>query len=177
MIIVYIFGGLILLLLILAAFMPKTFNVEKTIIVNCPVAHVKSKVSDLNHYKVWNPWQQMDKTSTNLITGTPHTPGHRYAWKGKKIGEGQLTLRDADSKHLHFDLEFFKPWKSSAKDNWLFENWGTDETKITWQNSGGLPWPIARLMGPMISKNLNQQFAQGLVNLKGMCESGTTTAL
>ena len=85
---------------------------------------------------------------------------------------GSLTLRDIDSKHIHFDLAFFKPWKSQAKDNWLFEPWGNGETKVTWQNSGQLPWPIASLMGPMINKNLNHQFQQGLNNLKKMCESG-----
>jgi len=157
--------------------MSKTFNVEKTVVINRPLNEVKSKVSDLTYYSQWNPWQQMDKTSKQTITGTPHTPGHRYAWEGKKIGIGQLTLRDLDAQHIHFDLEFFKPWKSKANDNWLFENWGTNETKITWQNSGELPWPIARLMGPMINKNLNKQFEQGLVNLKALCESGTNTAI
>ena len=59
-----------------------------------------------------------------------------------------------------------KPWKAKAKDNWHFESWGDgNETKITWQNSGALPWPMARLMGPMIQKNLGHQFEQGLSNL------------
>ena len=85
---------------------------------------------------------------------------------------GSLTLLNADEKHIHFELEFFKPWKSKAKDNWLFEPWGDgSETKVTWQNSGELPWPMARLMGPMITKNLNFQFGNGLENLKKMCEA------
>ena len=171
MIIVYLFGGTILALLILAAFMAKQFNIEKTIVISKPVPEVMEKISDLNYYSQWNPWQQSDKSARSVITGNPKTPGHRYAWEGKKIGVGQLTLRAIDDKHIHFDLEFFKPWKSSAKDNWLFESWGNGETKITWQNSGELPWPIARLMGPMLNKNLNHQFEQGLSNLKAMVES------
>ena len=78
---------------------------------------------------------------------------------------------DAARAQRHFDLEFLKPWKSKAKDNWLFEAWGNNETKVTWQNSGALPWPMASLMGPMIIKNLNFQFQQGLNNLKQMCEA------
>jgi hypothetical protein len=42
---------------------------------------------------------------------------------------------------------------------------------VTWQNSGQLPWPMARLMGPMINKGLNKQFGIGLDNLKKLCES------
>lgn len=172
MIFVYIFIGLIASLLIVAALLPKTFNVEKTIIIKQSVAEVMNKVGDLNFYSKWNPWQQADPSATNNITGSAKTPGHKYAWEGKKVGVGSLTLLSLDEKHIHFELEFFKPWKSKAKDNWLFEPWGDgSETKVTWQNSGGLPWPMARLMGPMITKNLNHQFEQGLNNLKTMVEA------
>ena len=44
------------------------------------------------------------------------------------------------------------------------------ETKVIWQNSGELPWPMARIMGPLINKNLNHQFEKGLSNLKKMVE-------
>jgi hypothetical protein len=172
MIFVYIFVGLIATLLVAAALMPKVFNVEKTIVINKPLADVMNRVGDLNYYSQWNPWQQSDPTAKNTITGTPKSSGHKYAWEGKKVGVGSLTLNTMDDKHIHFDLEFLKPWKSKAKDNWLFEPWGNEgETKVTWQNSGALPWPIARLMGPMLNKNLNHQFEQGLGNLKKMCES------
>jgi hypothetical protein len=170
MIIIYIILGLIVLLLIIAALLPKKFNVEKTVVINKPVSLVMGYVGDLNYYSKWNPWQQSDPSATNTITGTPKTPGHKYAWQGKKIGVGSLTLRSLDSKHIHFDLEFLKPFKSKAKDNWLFEPWGNTESKVTWQNSGELPWPMASLMGPMITRGLNKQFEQGLNNLKKMCE-------
>ncbi len=170
MIVVYIFVGMIATLLIIAALMPKIFNIEKTIVIIRPVGEVMDKVSDLNYYSQWNPWQQSDPTTKKEITGTPKSPGHKYAWEGKKVGMGSLTLNIIDDKHIHFDLEFLKPWKSKAKDNWLFEPWGDGETKVTWQNSGALPWPIARLMGPMLQKSLSKQFEQGLSNLKKMCE-------
>ncbi len=152
--------------------MPKTYNVEKSIVIHKPAAQVISYVGNLNEYSKWNPWQQMDPTAQSTITGNPLAPGHKYHWEGKKIGIGELRLIGIDDKHIHFDLEFFKPWKSKAKDNWLFEPWGNgNETKITWQNSGQLPWPMARLMGPMIVKNLNQQFITGLDNLKKLTET------
>jgi hypothetical protein len=136
-----------------------------------PLSEVMDKVGNLNFYSQWNPWQQSDPTAKSTITGSPKTPGHKYAWEGKKVGVGALTMNAIDEKHIHFDLEFFKPWKSKAKDNWMFEPWGDgNETKVTWQNSGDLPFPIARLMGPVISKQLNQQFEVGLGNLKKMCE-------
>ncbi|HEX4875988.1 MAG TPA: SRPBCC family protein [Chitinophagaceae bacterium] len=173
MVVIIIIAGFIASLLIGAYLMPKTYNVEKSVIIIKPADAVKKYVADLNHYSKWNPWQQSDPTATNNITGSAGSAGHKYAWEGKKVGVGSLTLISSDEKHIHFDLEFIKPWKSKAKDNWLFEAWGDgNETKVTWQNSGELPWPVARLMGPMINKNLNHQFATGLANLKKMVEAG-----
>jgi hypothetical protein len=171
MIIIYIFAGLVALLLILSLVLPSSYNIEKNIVIKKPSPDVMKHIGNLNDYASWNPWQQMEPTAAGIITGTPGTPGHRYEWKGKKIGEGNLTLKNIDNKHINFDLEFLKPWKASAKDNWLFEPWGDNETKVTWQNAGPLTWPVARLMGPLINKNLNHQFGIGLENLKKMCES------
>lgn len=171
MVVVYILLGLIVTLLVAAALMPKAYNVEKSIVIKKGAAGVMGYIGNLNYYSQWNPWQQTDPTSKGTITGNPMSAGHTYHWEGKKIGVGELRFLSSDDKHIHFDLEFFKPWKSKAKDNWLFEPWGDGgETKVTWQNSGNLPWPMARLMGPMIVKNLGHQFEQGLGNLKKMAE-------
>jgi hypothetical protein len=173
MIVVYIILGIIALVLIIAAFMPKGYNVEKSAIIKKSVVDVMNKVGNLNSYSQWNPWQQMDPSAKATITGTPNTPGHRYGWEGKKTGVGSLTLNSIDNKHIHFILEFLKPFKAKAKDNWLFEHWGSgNETKVTWQNSGDFPWPIARLMGPKIRKDLDEQFVTGLNNLRKLCEGG-----
>ena len=171
MVVVYVIVGLIALLLLIAAMMPKSYMIEKTAVIKTNPSRVMDKVGDLNSYHEWNPWLQMEPSAKSSITGTPKTPGHKYAWEGKKIGIGSLTLTSIDTKHIHLLLEFLKPWKSNAKDNWLFEAWGDgNETKVTWQNSGELPWPMARLMSPMINKNLNHQFEAGLGNLKKLCE-------
>ncbi len=170
MLFIYLLAAFIVIILIVASAMPSKYNIEKNIIVQKPVTTVMKYVGDLNVYSTWNPWQQMEKDAKKTITGTPLTQGHAYAWEGKKIGKGLLTLSSTDERHIHFNLEFLKPWKSNAKDNWLFEQWGNDETKVTWQNSGELPWPVARLLGPSIIKNLNHQFEKGLQNLKKLCE-------
>ncbi len=173
MIVLYILGGLLLLAIIIALLSPSRYQVEKSIIIKKPQPEVMEKVANFNYYKEWNPWQKMEPGAKAVITGSEKRPGHKYEWNGKKIGAGSLTLRDIDKRHISFDLEFLRPWKSKAKDNWLFEDWGTNETKVTWQNAGELPFPVARLMWPMIRKNLDRQFVEGLNNLKQMSEMPT----
>ncbi|RYY55999.1 MAG: hypothetical protein EOO09_08195 [Chitinophagaceae bacterium] len=170
-IVLYIFGALIIGLLVGAIWMPKTFHIEKKIVIEQPSATVIDHVANLNYYSKWNPWQQVDKQAVMTITGTPKTAGHKYEWKGPKVGQGHLTLLDLDNHHVHFSLQFIKPFKSTAKDNWHFEPWGENGTRVTWENSGNLPWPIARLVGPMMTKGLNKQFEKGLANLKSLCEN------
>ena len=171
MVFVYLLFCVIILVLIIAAKLPDRYHVEHITVIKKSLRDVMDKVADLNYYAKWNPWQMKEKEGEFEVTGSPKTPGHQYRWQGRKTGIGSLTLRDLDEKHIHFDLRFIKPWKAWAKDNWLFEEWGNGETKVTWQNNGDLPFPLARLMGPMLKKSLNKQFAEGLRNLKALCES------
>jgi Polyketide cyclase / dehydrase and lipid transport len=170
MIVLYILIGILVLAFIIALLSPPRYQIEKSIIIKSPQPEVMGRVSDFNHYREWNPWQQMEPLAQAVITGIAKRPGHKYEWNGKKIGAGSLTLRDIDQKHIQNDLEFLRPWKSKAADNWLFEEWGANETKVTWQNAGELPFPVARLMWPMIRKGLDKQFIQGLNNLKKLSE-------
>jgi len=170
MVIVYILAGLIVGLLILAAFMPKQYKIEKTVIISKPLPEVRERIIDLENYSKWNPWQQMDPAAQKRITGRAGAPGHKYEWNGKKVGNGSLTLRETDERNANFDLQFIKPMKSTASDNWHFEPISQNETIVTWNNNGELPYPSARLIGPLLKKNLDKQFNEGLSNLKKMCE-------
>ena len=170
MIVVWILLGLIAAVLVLAAVLPSRFTITKTITIARSPADVYRKVSDLNQYREWNPWQKMEPTSQQTVTGEPSTVGHRYAWNGKKIGIGSLTLRSGvPGQAVDFDLQFIKPWKSSADDTWRLEP-EAGGTRVIWSNTGALPYPMGRLFGPLISKGLNKQFEQGLSNLKALCE-------
>jgi len=55
MIVVYVILGLIGLLLLVAALMPKSYNVEKTAIIKRSVIEVMNKVGNLNSYSQGNP--------------------------------------------------------------------------------------------------------------------------
>jgi uncharacterized protein YndB with AHSA1/START domain len=171
MIFIYAFFGIIALTLLIAWFMPNRYDVHQSMVIKAPVSKVFEQVTDLHHFHEWNPWQRMDPNPKAEVKGQPKTVGHSYSWEGKKIGVGSLTIRAVQQdKSVDFDLEFIKPWKSKADDGWVFEAIPEGYCRATWKNSGELPFPVARLMGPMIKKQLNQQFVQGLNNLREACE-------
>jgi hypothetical protein len=168
--ILYVLMAIIVTLLVVALYLPNRYFYEKSTIIKMPSDFVLDKVGDLRCYAEWNPWQKKEPNAKKTFTGTPKTNGHTYAWEGKKVGQGNITIRDIDSKHIFFLLEFIKPFKATARDNWVFEEWGNGETKVTWQNFGNLPYPLGRLMGYMMNKTLDRQFTEGLQNLKKFCE-------
>lgn len=170
MIALYIVIALVALFFLLPLVMSNHYSIEKSILVNAPAEKCYDTVADLNKYRDWNPWSKMEPEASKIIEGAPKTVGHSYKWEGKKIGTGILTVKNVNPfTSVELELEFIRPWKSIAVDSWTFESSG-NQTKITWKNSGPLAYPMARLMGPMISKNLNRQFEQGLQNIKQLCE-------
>lgn len=171
MIVIYILGALIAAVFIIAALMPSKYHIKKEIVVFKPTPDVFEKIADLKHYRDWNPWHRLEPAAISEIVGNPATVGHSFSWEGKKIGQGKLTIKGLTApSEVILDLEFIKPWKSIAIDSWTFQDLKNGSTKVVWENSGPLAYPMARLMGPMILKNLNQQFEQGLKNLKELCE-------
>lgn len=171
MIVLYIIAGIVVVLLLLAFLLPGKYSVTKSIVVNSDIAKCFEMVADLNNYRDWNPWSKMEPDAKKTINGTPKTVGHQYSWEGKKIGVGGLTIRDVNpNKSVNLELIFLKPFSSKANDDWTFDALPNNQVKITWTNFGDLPAGMARLMGPMITKNLNRQFEQGLNNIKELCE-------
>lgn len=171
MIVLYILLGIIALVVLLMFVLPGSYIVTKSITINSDVSKCYDMVADLNNYRDWNPWSKMEPDAKKSISGTPKTVGHRYDWEGKKIGIGSLTVKRVDTnKAVDLTLEFVKPFQSVADDNWIFEQLPNNQVKITWSNSGALPAGMARLMGPMITKNLDKQFQQGLDSIKEICE-------
>jgi hypothetical protein len=163
------------IILVIAAvgvyFLPNQYNVSNSIEINKPVDVVYAQLNDFNRWHAWSPWAEKEPTAQTTIEGTPGAKGHKMSWDGKQLGAGSMTLSWADmNKTIHSDLEFLKPFKAKAKDQWDFEAVG-DKTKVTWTNSGGLAYPMGRLFGISVSKMMNEEQRHGLDNLKKYCES------
>lgn len=172
MIVFYCLIALVVILLLIALLLPNSYTITKSIEVNASQEICYDKIANLNHYKDWNPFAKMEPNAPSIISGPPHTIGHQYTWDGKKIGTGGLTIiKLAPNSSIELELEFLKPFKSKAIDTWKFDELNNNKTNITWSNSGELKYPVARLMGPMIRKNLDQQFTKGLENIKFLCEN------
>ncbi len=161
--------------LIVLYFMPNQYKVSNSIEINKPADVVYAQVADFNKWGTWDPWMEMDPEAKVTVEGTPGAPGHKMSWDGKKSGQGNMTLISAGvNEHVYSQLEFLKPFKASAKDMILLEPSG-DKTKVTWTNTGGLPFPFGRLFGLSVDKALGTDQRKGLEKLKKFTEAMVVT--
>lgn len=166
-----IIGALVVLYFGIALFLPSSYHLERSIVINKPPEVVFGQVADFNNWKAWNPWTKMEPEAKSTITGTPGTVGSSWEWDGKQIGRGKLTIA-AITPHqsIHSKLRFIAPWEAQATDDWTFEP-TENGTKVTWISAGELPYGVARWMGLMLDSMLGVQMEQGLKDLKAVCEA------
>jgi hypothetical protein len=167
----YLLLGIIALILIVAALLPGTYIVERTIEIAKPPEIVYPLVADYNQWLKWSPWPKMDPEAKQTVSGSPGTTGHSWSWEGKQAGTGSITIAHTEeNRAVHSKLVFKEPMSSEADDSILLEPTATG-TKVTWRNSGNLPYPVGRFFGLGIEGMLGPQFEEGLAAIKSLAES------
>lgn len=169
------------LILIIAAFQPKEWSVERSVLIDAPREKVWTIVSDLNRYSEWNPYARLDPEAKITVTGPAATLGSTYAWDGNQSGAGRMTtVALEDGARIDFQLEFVRPMSVTNKASFIV---GPQEspTKMTWSMQGhheGFTGLLSRALHLFIGIEalVGQQFESGLATLKAIAESPASTA-
>lgn len=167
----YLLIGIIAIILVVAALLPGSYTVERSIEIAKPPEVVYPLVADYNNWLKWSPWPKMDPEAKQTVSGTAGAPGHSWSWEGETSGVGSMTLALAEeNRSVQSKLVFKKPMASEADDSILLEATPTG-TKVTWRNTGNLPYPVGRFFGLGVEGMLGPQFEQGLAGIKSLAES------
>ena len=173
MIVIYIILGIVALLLIVALFISKDLNYEKSISINSAAENVWEKVGSLGAMEKWSPWSERDPNMKRTLTGTDGEVGAKQAWVSdvKNVGEGSQTIVNIEKPNLlQTKLEFIKPFKSVA-DAYIKLDENEEETVVTWGFKSQMPYPMNIMKIFMnFEKNMDADFGKGLNNLKQLCE-------
>ncbi len=170
-VILYVLAGLIALFLVGALFLPSDYRVERSVEIDKPVDVVYGQVIDLKNWEKWNPWTAMDPDAKSVISGSGKGVGSRWAWEGKILGTGHLTILEAEeNKSIKSDLIFLEPQAMKSFDVWEFESVGAG-TQVVWANVGELDYPVGRYFGLFLDQMMGPDFEKGLKNLKESCET------
>ncbi|NAY90647.1 polyketide cyclase [Muricauda sp. JGD-17] len=165
----YIVGGIVLLVLILAMIAPKTYHVSRSIEIAKPKSEVFENLRFLKNQDAWSPWNKKDPHMEKKFTGTDGTVGATSYWNGNKdVGEGEQEItKIVDGERVESELRFLKPWKSTSDAYLATEEIDANITKVTWGFSGKNKFPMSIMMLFMnMDKMVGKDFEEGLSSLK-----------
>ncbi len=140
-------------------------NVFRSIEIEASRLEVFKHINDFNNWIPWSPWLLMDPKAKVTVADDAKS----YEWEGQRVGSGNMkVLEEQKDEYINFDLNFLKPWKSSAKTNFKLEDTGK-VTKVTWEMHSSLPFFLF-WMKKMMQAYIGADYERGLDMLKAKVE-------
>jgi uncharacterized protein YndB with AHSA1/START domain len=170
--ILLVIGVAIAVVLIYAAFKPKTFLLERRTTISAPPDRVFGLINDLKTFNSWNPFAKQDPAQTIHYEAITEGRGAAYRWEGAKSGVGRMQVSEsAPSARVTMSLDFTKPMEAHNKVVFSLTPQGAG-TEVTWAMSGAMPY-LHRLMTTFFSmeKMVGGEFDKGLASLKTIAEA------
>jgi hypothetical protein len=169
--ILLVFLGIIALLLIIALFTRKEYNINREIIINAPQQKVFDYLKQLKNQDNFNKWVMADPSMKREFKGTDGTVGFIYGWNGNKnAGEGEQEIKAiTEGKNIETEIRFVRPFAGIAYANMVIESVSDNQTKVTWSNSSEMKYPM-NIMVSMIENMLAKDMDTSLTTLKNILE-------
>ncbi|MBP8067031.1 MAG: SRPBCC family protein [Pedobacter sp.] len=165
--------ALAVIILVGGMFLPKTYTVSRSTVINASDSVVYQNIADFNEFYKWNPWAKMEPTAKTKVSGPVAAPDHLYEWEGKETGQGYMKVKSLEpNKMVDIELKFIKPFESLADTRFDIEPEGA-ANKVTWTMSGENNL-MGKWMGVFMSmdKMIGKDFEDGLKYLKEKSETG-----
>lgn len=166
-------AAVIVAILVIAAFQPSTYRVERSITIAVPPAVPFAQVNELKKWQPWSPWEKMDPAMKRTFSGPDAGVGATYAWEGNsEVGTGRMTvLESRPAELIRIKLEFFKPMEGVSEAAFAFKP-AAGGTAVTWSMTGANNY-LAKVFCLFMNmdKMIGGDFEKGLASLKTVSES------
>lgn len=168
-------GGLavLVLLLVLVAFLfPRTYQIERSLVIKAKPEAVFAQFADLRAWKNWGAWQERDPGMKMTYSPKSDAVGSWSAWESKSEGNGKMTITSVEpARRVVYDLEFPDMGTKSVGSMTLQPAEGG--VKVIWVDAGDLGMnPINRWFGLFLDRLIGPDFEKGLANMKRRVEAG-----
>ena len=161
---------LIVIVVVVGLFLPTSYTVERSIVIDAPPAKIHEYVGDLNNWDSWEPWREGDPTI--VITKGEKTKGvgASQSWVGDS-GDGALTFtKDSPTEGIEYDL-VFDDGTYASQSAMKYSPLEDGETEVTWTMTGDMGTPvIGGYFVLMMDSMVGKMFDKGLANLKNTVE-------
>jgi uncharacterized protein YndB with AHSA1/START domain len=167
-----VLGAIALVLLVVIAMQPSTFEVERSIDVAAPADVVFAHLEGPKALDVWSPWVKMDPQQKIAYEGPVSGVGASESWDGPQMGAGRLTVTGIEpNQAVEMQLDFTRPMRATNRAVFTLTPAG-DGTHVVWRMEGenGFVGKAVRLvMDP--DGMVGSTFERGLADLKVLAEA------
>jgi uncharacterized protein YndB with AHSA1/START domain len=170
--IVIIIAVLIAAILAFAATKPKTFHVQRSIIISASPEKVFALINDFHNWSSWAPQDKQDPTMNRTYAGAAKGKDAVSDWDSTgSAGKGRMTMTESvPYRMISINVDFVKPFEAHNINEFAFEPAGTS-TKVTWTMNGTNLY-IMKIMSVFrnMDRVIGRHFESGLDNLKTVAE-------
>ena len=170
----YVILTIVVIVLILGLIAPKHYEVNRSIVINKPIAEVFNYLKYVKNQDDWSPWKKKDPDMKQTFEGTDGEVGFISKWVGNKtVGEGEQEIKKiVENESIETELRFLKPWKSQSDAYLRVVDLNKKQTNVTWGFKGKNVFPFSVFMLFMnMDKAVGKDFEEGLSNLKEQLEN------
>jgi hypothetical protein len=164
-----------LLVVAVGLFLPRTYTIERSIVIAASPQHIHDLCDDLEQWPRWTPWFKADPGIEITLGNRTRGEGAHQAWRGKG-SRGALTFTRSDpSWGVGFNLELNNgSTEAACTMRYAVVDSGV---KVTWDMTGDAGFNILdRFFGLMMDTVMGPLFDEGLARLKLAAEEAPTLA-
>lgn len=169
--ILWIIVAIVAVLLIVAAFLPRTAELKREIVINAPKQAVFDYVKLLKNQPNYNVRVMKDPNKKQEFIGTDGTVGFINTWDGNsEAGKGEQEIKSmVEWESMDVEVRFERPMKSVGLITTIVESVDASQTKIANIFKSSYAYPM-NLLIPLVKWMLEKDMEKTLNNLKVILE-------
>jgi hypothetical protein len=161
---------LIAIPLVVALFVSKDFDSERSIVIDKPVAEVFDYIKHLKNQDNYGIWNLKDPDMKQEYIGTDGEVGFTVKWESEhpEVGIGEQTITQiVENERVETELRF-DGWDNTMLAYMVTEPVDANQTRVIWGAQGRMPYPFNLMM---LFMDMADDFDEGLENLKEVIEA------
>lgn len=162
---------LILLLLVIAIFVPRSYTITREIVINKPKAEVFDFVKHIRNQDSYSVWNMADPNKKQTFTGTDGTVGFKNYWNGNdKVGEGEQEITNiTEGERIDVEIRFKRPFENTMKGYTTTQSTRGQSTKVVTACYGESSYPM-NIMNIVMDGMIGKDLQKNLENMKALIE-------
>ena len=160
-------------LLLLAAFIPKSYTISVKETINKPKNEVYEYIRFLKNQEEYSIWVLEDPNLKPEILGTDGSVGAIQKWNSTNddVGEGEQEITALTPDRIDVDLRFKRPFESTAKAANILKAVSENQTELTAEFYSNDKWPMNLMSYFFGRKMIEEAEVKNLQNIKKNLES------